>query len=88
MKKLIIISSLTTISIIAFCQVDTGAIHNAVNTISPEIANKYWPLAAKIFGIATSLWVVISEVMPFLPIKANGIFHAIGLIFTKKQVSQ
>jgi hypothetical protein len=40
-------------------------------------ADQYWPIATKIFGGVATLLVIISELLPFLPTKANGIVQGI-----------
>jgi len=89
MKKLSILLILIFAFISIFAQVDTAAIHNAANVIAPRISIKYWPIAAKIFGIVTALWVIVSEILPFLPTKANGVIQGIfqGIVKTAKPLN-
>ena len=78
MKKLILLTICLFASLVAFCAIDTTALHAVVSGI--PVAEKYWPIAAKIFGGITSVCLLISELLPFLPTKANGLVHGLFTI--------
>lgn len=65
------------ISIGAFCIVDTTALHKVISGIPS--AEKIWPTIAIVISIVGYVVWIISEIMPFLPTKANGIFHGIAI---------
>jgi hypothetical protein len=77
MRKLFFCLGFLAICAFAFCQIDTAALHQAANSI-PAVS-KYWPVAAKIFCTITTIWAVVSEILPFLPTKVNGIIHGIAI---------